>query len=266
MPVDPQVPGTDTHLRGFILSLADDEMVLGHRDSEWTGHAPILEEDIAFSNIAQDEMGHALVWYTLLQEITGLTPDYMAFERPAEEFRCCRFVTYPRSDFAYTVIRQYLFDEAERVRLRALRSSSNAGIRGIAAKLAMEEQYHLRHTRGLVERLGDATEESCKRMQDALTTAFPQALGIFEELEGEEKLVSEGVFPGNQVLRDEWLEGILPVLNGVSLTIPVKKRGGEFEANCVPDLGGRRGSHLEYLQQLLDDLQQIYRSLPGASW
>ena len=140
MPAETRTSESDTHLQEFLFSLADDELVLGHRDAEWTGHAPILEEDIAFSNIAQDEMGHALVWYTMLQGMTGLTPDQMAFERDAAEFRCCRFVTYPRGDFAYTVIRQYLFDEAERIRLISLGSSTHSGIRAASAKLLAEEQ------------------------------------------------------------------------------------------------------------------------------
>ncbi len=266
MPAENEISGAEKILHEFVLSLADDELILGHRDAEWTGHAPILEEDIAFSNIAQDEMGHALTWYTLLQPTTGLTPDQMAFERDATQFRCCRFVTYPRGDFAYTVVRQYLFDEAERIRLLSLAGSSHSGIRGVAAKLLTEEQYHLRHTRGLVERLGDATEESSRKMKDALASAFPQALGMFEPLGNEARLVSGAVFPGNTVLRDEWLRSILPVLNGVSLTIPVRKMGTTFAVDCTPDFGGRHGSHLSHLNELLDDLQQVYRSIPGANW
>src|SRR5438094_324667 len=88
----------------FILALADDELMLGHRDSEWTGYSPILEEDIAFSNIAQDELGHSLVWYALYEQLTRKTPDAMAFEREWNDFTCCRFVTYPKGDFAYTVV------------------------------------------------------------------------------------------------------------------------------------------------------------------
>ncbi|MDH3251983.1 MAG: phenylacetate-CoA oxygenase subunit PaaC, partial [Ignavibacteria bacterium] len=188
----------------LLLTLADDELVLGHRDSEWTGHGPILEEDIAFSNIAQDELGHSLVWYTLYEQLTGRTPDAMAFERDSGDFRSCRCVSYPKGDFAYTVVRQYLFDEAEQVRLRSFRGSSHAPLSEAAAKIIREESYHLLHTRSLVERLGDATEESNRRMQAAVDTAFPQALGIFEHLESEEMLVRDGVFPGNTALLHEW--------------------------------------------------------------
>src|SRR5512135_1792438 len=106
-------------LERFILSLADDELILGHRDSEWTGYGPILEEDIAFSNIAQDEIGHSLVWYTLYRDLTDVEPDAMGFRRSWNDFRCCRFVEYPKGDFGYTVVRQYLFDVAEQVRLES---------------------------------------------------------------------------------------------------------------------------------------------------
>src|SRR3970040_160956 len=113
--ISPNIPRHP--LLKLLVALADDELMLGHRNSEWTGHSPILEEDIAFSNIAQDELGHSLVWYTLYEQLTGKSPDSMAFERGWQDFSCCRFVTYPRGDFAYTVVRQYLFDEAEYVRL-----------------------------------------------------------------------------------------------------------------------------------------------------
>ncbi len=266
MPADTTASENNAALHLFLLSLADDELVLGHRDSEWTGHAPIIEEDIAFSNIAQDEMGHSLVWYSLLESLTGKTPDRMAFERDWRDFVCCRFVAYPRGDFAYTAMRQFLFDEAERVRLQALTASSHPGLRDVAGKLLSEEQYHLIHSRGLVERLGDATEESSRRMQDAVSMAFPQALGIFEIFEGEHELITRGIFPGNHALRNEWLDAVMPVLDGVSLRTPVKRTSGGLVVDCTPDDGGRRKSHTPHLKQLLDDLQQVYRSIPGASW
>jgi ring-1,2-phenylacetyl-CoA epoxidase subunit PaaC len=250
----------------FVTALADDELVLGHRDAEWTGHAPILEEDIAFSNIAQDELGHSLVWFTLLQGMTGSTPDAMAFERPWQQFTCCRFTAYPRGDFAYTVMRQYLFDEAEQVRLGALVTSSHAPLRDVAAKLLREESYHLMHSRGLVERLGGATEESHRRMQAAADAAFPQALGLFEELEGERSLVAEGVFPGNNALQREWLRRVVPVLRGATLAVPVRGSGSDMAADCPADLGGRRGAHHESLRTLVEDLQAVWKTAPGAAW
>ena len=250
----------------LLLSLADDELMLGHRDSEWTGHAPILEEDIAFSNIAQDELGHSLVWYSLYEQLTGKSPDVMSFDRAWDDFTCCRFVTYPLGDFAYSVIRQYLFDEAEQVRLAAFESSSVQQLQDISRKLIREEAYHLLHSKGLVERLGDATEESHRRMQAAVDAAFPQALGMFEEIDGESELVQAGVFPGNGELRRLWLERVIPVFNSATLAVPVTRQNDSYSLNINPDIGGRKKSHTGHLRQLVDDLQQVYRMAPTSKW
>ncbi len=244
-------------LQRFILAMADDELMLGHRNSEWTGHAPILEEDIAFSNIAQDELGHSLVWYSLYEQLTKKSPDEMAFLRLWQDFTCCRLVTYPKGDFAYTIVRQYLFDEAERLRLISFEQSSNTAIRDIAAKILREEAYHLMHVKGLLIRLGDATEESHRRMQSAVDAAFPQALGIFEKLEDEKELIQAKVFAGNEVLEQQWKNVVVPFLTSAGLRVP---------AQCTPDLGGRKGRHIAHLQSLVDDLQQVYRIAPAAKW
>ncbi len=253
-------------LKTLLLALADDELMLGHRDSEWTGYGPVLEEDIAFSNIAQDELGHSLVWYTLHQHLGGEDPDRMAFERRWSDFLCCRFVTYPKGDFAYTVVRQYLFDEAEQVRLKAFGHSTYLPIKEAAVKILREEAYHLLHTKGLIERLGDATEESHRRMQAAVDAAFPQALGMFEKLDGEEELIGSGVFPGNAALQVAWLRQVVPVLTGATLRVPVHEANGSLAVRARPDLGGRKKEHTEHLHQLVDDLQAVYRIAPGAKW
>jgi ring-1,2-phenylacetyl-CoA epoxidase subunit PaaC len=241
-------------LKELLYSLADDELVLGHRDSEWTGYAPILEEDIAFSNIAQDELGHALVWYTLLEQLGEGTPDAMAFEREADRFRSCRFVSYPKGDFAYTVVRQYLFDEAEQVRLRSFSTSSYDPLRDAAAKIIREESYHLLHTRTLVERLGGATEESHRRMQDAMNAAYLQALGIFEVLPHEGDL--RGVFPGNEPLLREWKEAVVRTIHASSLELPAG----------AADSGGRTGLQTGHLRALLADMHAVYGTVQGGAW
>ena len=253
-------------LKRFILALADDELVLGHRDSEWTGYGPILEEDIAFSNIAQDELGHSLVWFSLYHELGGDDPDTMGFTREWSDFTCCRFVAYPKGDFAYTVVRQFLFDVAEEERLKMLMESAFPPVREIAERLSREEAYHILHSQGLVERLGDATEESHQRMQQAVDAAFPQALGMFEKIEREGELVAAKVFAGNDILKSEWLKRVVPVLEGATLTVPVHSANGSYVIACAADEGGRKGSHTEHLRQLVGDMQVVYRSIPGAKW
>lgn len=266
MTIDLPPSGPREPLLRLVLSLADDELMLGHRDSEWTGHAPILEEDIAFSNIAQDELGHSLVWYSLYEQLTGKSPDAISFNRAWDDFTCCRFVTYPIGDFAYSVVRQYLFDEAEQVRLLAFEKSSVQQLRDISGKLIREEAYHLLHSKGLVERLGDATEESHRRMQAAVDTAFAQALGMFEDLEGESELIKVGVFPGNVAYRELWLKRVIPVLNSATLATPVSHQNGTHLPGVKPDNGGRKKSHTGHLKQLVDDLQQVYRLAPTSKW
>lgn len=253
-------------LISYLTALADDEFILGHRDSEWTGYAPILEEDIAFSNIAQDEIGHALALYELAQSLGGKHPDAMGFERPWKEFACSRFVTYPKGDFAYTVVRQYLYDAAEQVRMKAHAASAFVPLRNLSEKILAEEAYHLMHSKGLVERLGNATEESHRRMQAAVDTAFPQALGLFEPVQGTEKLVEAGVARPESELMHAWLEAVVPTLESSGLQSPVRIKGSTYELSCKPGYGGRVGNHTEHLEQIVADLQQVYKMAPGGNW
>jgi ring-1,2-phenylacetyl-CoA epoxidase subunit PaaC len=266
MPIslDPTIP-REPILR-YLVALADDELVLGHRDSEWTGHAPILEEDIAFSNVAQDELGHALALFTLAGDIDGVSPDVMAFERKPEDFRCCRFVEYPKGDFAYTVVRQFFFDVAEQVRMKSLARSPFGPLARLAEKVLAEEAYHLMHSQGLFERLAKGTEESKRRMQEAVLKAFPQALGMFEEMEQEVELVRSGTILSSESVCREWLQQVVPIVKGTALNIPVSEGRQGFRVTCSSDNGGRRGKHSATFAQLIQDLQQVYQSVPGAKW
>lgn len=241
-------------LASRLLALADDELVLGHRDSEWTGHAPLLEEDIAFSNIAQDEMGHALVWYTILHEhFDQPHPDRLAFWRSADQFRNAALVELPKGDWAFTIVRQYLFDEYEKARNAALARSSFQPVVDAVNKIEREEIYHLMHSQGWVLRLGDATEESHRRMQAALDQVWPHALGLFEAIEYDAAFSAQLAH-----IQTVWLDAVAPILRRATLVVP---------QNVPPAWGGRRGQHTSHLATLLDDMQKVARSAtPDVAW
>jgi len=239
-----------------LLAMADDEVLLGHRDAEWVGHAPILEADIAIASIAQDEIGHALLWYSLLQELGWPDPDRLAYFRDPPEFRNATLVELPRGDWAFTVIRQFLFDFAEKVRLEALMAGPWAPLAEAAAKVRREETYHLIHSRAWVARLGDATAESHRRMQAALEAAWPHALGLFEPVPGEDQLVAAGIKPPEPELRARWEAEVRPLLEAASLIVP----------EAEPVYGGRVGRHTAHLASLLADFQMVARSGEGETW
>jgi ring-1,2-phenylacetyl-CoA epoxidase subunit PaaC len=248
---------SDAALIQFLTAMADDELILGHRDSEWTGHAPILEEDIAFSNIAQDEMGHALVWYSLARELGAENPDHRAFFRGAEDFTNATLVELPKGDWAFTIVRQYLFDVCEQVRYAALAHSNHKPIAEVVAKLRSEENYHLMHSSSWVERLGDATEESHRRMQAALDLVWPYALGLFEPCASEDRLVADGVKVAEATLREQWFESAQPFLEAATLTLP---------ESAQPAFGGRFGKHTTHMRGLLDAMQKVARLERDATW
>ena len=159
----------------LLLSIADDELILGWRDSEWTGIAPTLEEDVAFSSIAQNEIGHARALYELAAVELDSNADALAFDRAPEEYRCAPFVELHLMDWAHTIARRYLYEEADRVRLDALRKSDDTELAGLAAKIDREEVYHRMHAEMWAARLRDEP-----RFRDAVAELWPYALGVLE--------------------------------------------------------------------------------------
>lgn len=247
-------------LIGYLLAMADDELILGHRNSEWCGHAPILEEDIAFANIALDEIGHAIVWYELAADLHGeereAYANRMVYFRDAHEYRNTQMVELPKGDWAFTMLRQYLFDQFEMVRLEKLTQSSYAPLAEAAAKIRTEEIYHLRHTQAWVRRLGLGTDESHRRMQTALNELWPYALALFEQSDSELLLIQEGYIPDTSILKTAWLERVTAYLQEAGLTIPANSN------DSVPP----RTHHSEHLAGLLSDLQKVARLDPMAKW
>lgn len=240
-----------------VLEYADDSFILGHRNSEWTGHAPILEEDIGFTNLALDELGHAQLWYGLYQELTGTEPDRMIYFRGADDWRNTQFVELPKGDWAFSMLRQYLFDVYENVLLEKLVESADPRIAEIANKIRSEEIYHLRHTSNWVKRMGLGTEASHARMQRALDELWAYAQQLFVPLVGEAELVEAKIVPEIGAVRSEWEKKVSAHLTASGLAMPVL---GSTVTNS-------REQHTEHLAELVADLQEVARLEKfGVEW
>lgn len=242
-------------LAGRLLEMADDELILAHRDSEWTGHAPILEEDIAFANIAQDEMGHALIWYEIRRSLTGDDPDRLVFFREPSEFRNVQMVELPKGDWAFSMVRQWMFDTWEWLHLEALEKSRFTPIADAAKKIRKEETYHLRHTGAWIHRLGRGTDESNRRMQAALDQLWPYGGQITWPPADYQLLVDQSLMPGLSQLGARWKEKIQSDLVKANLQLP----------GSVP-VSFSRDQHSQYLTALIEELQQVAQLEAEARW
>lgn len=239
--------------------MADDELVLGHRNSEWTGFGPILEEDIAFSSMAQDKIGHSHAFYSILNKLGESDPDTLAFARKEKEFKCCHLVEFPIGNYNFSLMRHFLFDHSEAVRFEMLSQSSFVDLANAAKKFRGEIKYHTMHADTWLIQLGNANHESLSKMQTSLNECFPLALGIFETPVNEDELIEGNIFPGERVLMEQWLKSIEPILEKAKLEIP-------DVGNLTPIYGGRKGMHTEYLRPLLDEMTEVYSIDPNAEW
>jgi len=246
-------------LSAFLCRLADDRLILGHRTSEWCGHGPILEEDIALTNIALDLIGQANLLLELAgkTEGQGRTADTFAYFREAVEFRNALIVELPRGDFAFTTARQFLVSVFEALHLERLQVSKHSVLAGIAAKAFKETRYHARHSTDWMLKLGDGTEESHQRAQAAIDELWRFTGELFETDELERGLVVEGVAVDRETLRAAWRDEVSRVLQAATLTMP---------EDGFMQRGGREGKHTEHLGHLLAEMQIVARSFPGAEW
>jgi len=219
-----------------LLSLADDALILGHRISEWTGHAPILEEELALANIALDLIGQARNLYQAAGERTGHSEDELAYLRDPSSFRNALIMELPNGDFAFTIARLFFVSVASDQCWRGI--FDDPALAEIAAKAHKETTYHIRHAAEWLIRLGDGTDESHRRARDAIETLWPYTGEI-------------------TVDRNEWLSAVTPVLTRATLPIP---NDGWMQS------GGREGRHTEHLGHLLAEMQILPRSFPGATW
>jgi ring-1,2-phenylacetyl-CoA epoxidase subunit PaaC len=243
----------------FLYKIADDQLIIGHRNSEWTGLGPVLEEDIAFSSIAQDKIGQSLHIYEILHSMGEDIPDMIAFARKTEDFKCCHLTEYPIGEYDFSLMRNFLFNHAEHLRFEMLASSSLEPLANLAKKYRGEIKYHIMHSDTWVKQLGRANEESHMRMQSALDNTFNPALGIFEESEFAETLREVKIFGGETILQNKWLEEIAPILEKADLVLPDKSK-------WKPAYGGRKGKHTEYLEPMLEEMGAVFRLDPKAEW
>jgi ring-1,2-phenylacetyl-CoA epoxidase subunit PaaC len=261
-PVVPAPTPPPDPLFEYLLRLGDDRLVLGHRLSEWCGHGPILEEDIALSNVALDLLGQATMLLRLAGEIEGQgrTEDTLAYFREAVDFRNCQLVELPRGDFAFTIARQFLFDVHAVVLLDALTGSSHAELAAIAAKSLKEARYHVRHSGEWMLKLGDGTEESHRRVQRAVDELWRFTPELFAADEVDRAMLDAGIGADLAALHGTWESLVRDVIERATLTLPAvaPRRPGTR--------GGRTGVHTEALGHMLAEMQIVARSHPGATW
>jgi ring-1,2-phenylacetyl-CoA epoxidase subunit PaaC len=278
---------TSKALTSLLLAYGDDELVLGHRHSEWTGFAPHIEEDVAFSSIAQDEIGHAANYYLLLARLMDDDADHIALGRSVNDYRHAILCERPNGDWAYTLGRHWLYDTADDIRLQALERSAHPELAQLATKMRREERYHLIHADMWMKRVAHGPVEGRTKLEAGLASAFVEARGLFEPIELEDSAVDEGwlAIPSSE-MRATFVERAGSVLDDLGLPTEVRKGlddEAEFVASSSGDLiesasgavatkqrasglGGRGGTHTEDFEQLWSEMTKTYRTNPEASW
>ena len=243
----------------YLLRLGDDRLVLGHRLSEWCGHGPILEEDIALANISLDLIGQATLYLGLAGETEGKgrDADSLAYFREGVEFRNLQIVELPKGDFAFTIARQFLFDVFSLHQLEQLQKSANKELAGIASKGYKEVRYHVRHSSEWLQRLGDGTAESHSRAQKALDELWRFTGEMFVGDDVDQRLGAAGVAPDLCEIQAKWRAMVSDVIQRATLSIP---------SDTFMMAGGRSGRHTEHLGHMLSEMQIVARSHPGAAW
>jgi ring-1,2-phenylacetyl-CoA epoxidase subunit PaaC len=253
----------DKTLFEYLLRLGDSSLILSQRLGAWTGHGPILEEDLALTNTALDLLGQARMWLTLAGEVEGAgrDEDALAYLRDAHQFHNALLAERPNGNYADTMARQFLFDVWHYFLLQRLEQSSDERVAAIAAKAIKEVTYHVRRSSDMVVRLGDGTAESHARMQAAIDDAWRFTGELFADDAIDRDVAARGIGCELSALRQPWLAHVREVLEEATLAVP-----DEAAANHLAHRGGRQGRHTEELGYVLAEMQFLPRAYPGAKW
>lgn len=248
-------------LKNYCLQLADNALIHGHRLSEWCGHGPILEVDMALSNIALDNIGAArnLYQYLAIEEGQGKTEDDYPYKRDVRDFKNILLVELKNGDFAQTIAKCLFFDAFQFHFYSDLQQSKNEALASVAEKSLKEVTYHLRFSREWVVRLGDGTEESKTRMQQGIQQVYDYCGEMFEASPSEKNLQNELHLPDLNNLKERWMDTITSTLQEATLSFPLSKDGW-FHS------GGKEGRHTEHLGFILSEMQFMQRAYPNLEW
>jgi ring-1,2-phenylacetyl-CoA epoxidase subunit PaaC len=270
-----KVPSSEGFREAYILHLADDALILGHRNSEWCGHGPILEQDIAITNISLDLIGQARNFYQYAAELINssrksesskapplegfgeASEDKLAYLRDAHEFKNCLLVEQPKGDWAITILRQFFFSAYQFYLYQQLQESKDEQLAAIAVKSLKEVTYHLRWSSEWVIRLGDGTEESHNRISKAIDVLWSYTDELFIPVNYEQQAADAGIGADVASLKNKWQGKVNEIFTEATLVIPV---------NSSMHSGGKEGKHTDHLKEILTDLQFMQRTYPDSEW
>jgi ring-1,2-phenylacetyl-CoA epoxidase subunit PaaC len=243
----------------YLIHLGDNSLIIGHRLSEWCGHSPVLEEDMALVNFALDFIGLSRNLYTYAAKVEGMgkTEDDYAYWRDAGAYRNALLLEQPNGDFAVTIARQFFYDVFSHLQNEALTNSSDSQLSAMASKSVKESSYHLKHSRSWMLRLGDGTQESHDRLQNAVDDLWMFTGDLFSQTEGDRFLIDMGIAADVTAFQEEWNQQV----GGVLLEAGIKKPSATFMQQ-----GSRKGIHTEHLGFLLAEMQSVQRNYPGNQW
>ena len=248
---------TRAAFREWLLRAADDELIIGHRHSEWTGFGPDIESDVALSSIAQEEIGHARAFYAQIASSEGHEIDRLAFSRPPSEYRHANFLERENGGWESSIVRLTLYERYDAGRLRLLAATGEDPAAGLARTLLREERYHLLFADTWFTRLSKGSGEGHARVQAALDAAWPDALGLFEHTEADGQLLAAGLVPAaTEDQRRSWEAAVRPLVESCGLRMP----------SASAHEGGRRGTHTPEFDRLHAQMTEVWRSDPEARW